>query len=221
MCDEREQLIGYLYNECSAEERRQVEEHLEQCAVCREEIAGLRHVREDLLAWEVPDHGSVWQPFAPIQATPWWRQVPAWAMAAAASAMFIVGAAGSVVTHALVTYATPAETRATVMPVATGFSAADLEEAESRLLSAMRSEIGVQVGLATAHVPPQVEPATDLALFEERMLRQMRSILAANEQQQVAWVTGTNASLTGATKRMDRLERDMEYVLATLQLQGR
>jgi hypothetical protein len=28
MCDERERLIGYLYEECDAEERRQVETHL-------------------------------------------------------------------------------------------------------------------------------------------------------------------------------------------------
>ena len=54
MCDERERLIGYVYDECEAAERRAVESHLEECVDCRQEIAALRSVRQDLLAWAVP-----------------------------------------------------------------------------------------------------------------------------------------------------------------------
>jgi len=96
MCDERERLIGYVYDECEGDDRAEIDRHLETCAVCRDEIAGLRATRQDLLAWEVPDHGSVWRPFAPARETPWYREVPAWAMAAAASVMFLIGVGGSV-----------------------------------------------------------------------------------------------------------------------------
>jgi len=101
MCNERERLIEYVYDECDAEERDRVNRHLETCATCRDEIAGLRATRQDLLAWEVPDHGSVWKPFAPARLRPWWREVPAWAMAAAAGIMFFIGVSGGVTAQVL------------------------------------------------------------------------------------------------------------------------
>ena len=85
MCNERERLIGYLYDECDSSERAAVQQHLETCAECRDEIASLRSVREDVAVWEVPEHGSVWQPFAPAQPPRWWHHMPQWALAAAAS----------------------------------------------------------------------------------------------------------------------------------------
>src|SRR5215471_4733947 len=100
MCDERERLIGYVYDEVDAAERAVIDQHLESCAECRDEIRGLRGVRQDLLAWDVPQHGSVWQPFAPARMRPWWRDVPAWALVAAATIMFVIGAAGGVATRA-------------------------------------------------------------------------------------------------------------------------
>ena len=68
MCDDRERLIGYVYDECDGRERREIEAHLETCHTCRREITGLREVRQDLLAWDVPDTPSVWRPFAPQRA---------------------------------------------------------------------------------------------------------------------------------------------------------
>jgi len=91
MCDERERLIGYLYEECDAEERRQVETHLESCPTCRAEIGGLQSVRTDLLAWNVPEHSPVWRPMPAGVAPPvvWWRQTPGWALAAAATGVLL------------------------------------------------------------------------------------------------------------------------------------
>ena len=94
MCNEREQLIGYLYDEGDAAEREAVRRHLETCAECRAEIASLRSVREDLTAWEVPEHGSVWRPFTAAPTPPWWHHVPQWAMAAAAGIVLATGVAG-------------------------------------------------------------------------------------------------------------------------------
>jgi anti-sigma factor RsiW len=94
MCDQRERLMDYLYEEAAPADRRVVEAHLESCGDCREEIRAFRRVREDLLAWEVPVAESVWTPFAPQPVMPWHRQIPAWAMAAAAGLMILFGSAG-------------------------------------------------------------------------------------------------------------------------------
>ena len=51
MCNERERLIGYVYDECADDERRAIEAHLEECGACRTEIGGFRRVRQDLLAY--------------------------------------------------------------------------------------------------------------------------------------------------------------------------
>lgn len=99
MCDQRERLMDYLYDEAAPSERRLVEAHLETCDDCRDEIRAFRRVREDLLAWDVPDTPSVWTPFVTTTPAPWYRQVPAWAMTAAAGIMFAVGLAGGMLAH--------------------------------------------------------------------------------------------------------------------------
>jgi anti-sigma factor RsiW len=40
MCNERDRLIAYLYDECDARERDAVREHLDACDECRTEGAG-------------------------------------------------------------------------------------------------------------------------------------------------------------------------------------
>ncbi len=99
MCDQRERLMDYLYDEAAPSERRLVEAHLDTCDDCRAEIRAFRRVREDLLAWDVPDTPSVWTPFVTTTPVPWYRQVPAWAMTAAAGIMFAVGLAGGMFAH--------------------------------------------------------------------------------------------------------------------------
>ena len=162
MCDERERLIGYVYGECDAEERRTIDRHLEECHTCRDEISGLREVRHDLLAWEVPEHGSVWEPFAPARVAPWWRVVPAWAMAAAAGVMFVFGAAGSAVMHAVLDPArgaSPARAAAAsaspgLTTINPGVTPADLEALERRVVMTMRGDlegINQRLRLASTH----------------------------------------------------------------------
>ncbi len=116
MCDDRERLIGYIYDECEAAERLQIEDHLAGCLSCRQEIAGLRAAREDLLAWNVPSHASIWRPVAPERVT--WRTVPGWAMAAAAALMVMSGAAGGAVAQVLLSPPEAAPMQATVSPAA-------------------------------------------------------------------------------------------------------
>lgn len=93
MCEQREQLLDYLYDEATPASRRDVERHLETCDECRDEIKAFRNVREDLLAWGVPNPPSVWTAFTAAPVVPWHRQVPAWALAAAAGLMIAIGGA--------------------------------------------------------------------------------------------------------------------------------
>jgi len=94
MCEQREHLLDYLYDEITPTARREMDQHLEACDDCRDDLRAFRRVREDLLAWDVPQPAPVWKPFAPAPVVPWFRQVPAWGLAAAASLMFMIGAAG-------------------------------------------------------------------------------------------------------------------------------
>lgn len=142
MCDQRERLIGYLYEEGDPAERAEVQSHLGECAVCREEIAGFRSVQEDLREWEVPEHESVWRPFAAPQPTPWWQQVPRWAMAAAAGLVLMSGATGGAVAY----FMTPApqhlvqQAPPAILQNTSSVTADDLAAAEARVLDRVRTE---------------------------------------------------------------------------------
>lgn len=119
MCEERERLIGYVYDECDAGERRAIEAHLDGCPTCRHEIRGLRGVRQDLLAWHVPDHEPIWRPLAPPRTeASWisWNTMPTWAMAAAAALLLMVGGAGGAATYALLPSAAPAQSARVAAP---------------------------------------------------------------------------------------------------------
>ena len=97
MCN-KEQLIGYLYDELGAAERTTFEAHLASCAACRTEVAGLRRTREHLTRWAPPDpefefHIVRGAAAPPPPARRWFGFVPQWAMAAAASVLVLAGAA--------------------------------------------------------------------------------------------------------------------------------
>jgi hypothetical protein len=151
MCDEREPLLAYLYGECDPVERGRVESHLESCEACRDELAGLRSVREDLLAWDVPDHGSVWKPFTPARPVWSWRDVSAWTMAAAAAVMLALGATGSVAANALLAKSAASAASAAPAPVL------------------MTAGVSVAPGPAKPGASRAVTPA-DLAALEARVL---------------------------------------------------
>ena len=118
MCNEREKLIGYLYDEVDANQRRAVETHLSTCETCTEELRGFRSVRQDLLAWDVPQHDSVWKPFVTARPQPIWRQMPAWAMAAAAMLVFAIGGAGGFAGRAFAARSEPPAQMASFPPAA-------------------------------------------------------------------------------------------------------
>lgn len=55
MCDNKEFLVGYVYNELGADERRTFDAHLQACADCRDELAGLHATRGHLATWAPPE----------------------------------------------------------------------------------------------------------------------------------------------------------------------
>jgi hypothetical protein len=56
MCNaDKTDLVSYLYDDLDAAARERLERHLRGCIDCSEELAGLRAVRTDLLAWTPPE----------------------------------------------------------------------------------------------------------------------------------------------------------------------
>jgi len=69
----RDDRLDVLYGEADAATRQRVEEHLAACGTCREELAGLKRLRQDLKAWTLPEgrgpafvprRASLWLPMA-------------------------------------------------------------------------------------------------------------------------------------------------------------
>ena len=188
MCNQREKLIGYVYDECEPAERAVVQEHLDTCAECRTEIAALRSVRSDLQSWQVPDteYVSVWRPFAPVAAPSWWQQVPRWAMAAAAGVVMMSGAAGGAAAY-MVLNQQPVQASsqtAAVQPVSP-VTVNDMNAVEQRLRALVKVEVdrlNSQVQLASSRPSVQMS-AEQEAAFHSAFDRQLAELRATTESQ--------------------------------------
>jgi hypothetical protein len=210
MCNQRERLIGFVYGEGEAADLAEVQQHLDGCADCRAEIAGLRQVREDLLAWAVPDHESVWRPFVAAPVVPWWKQVPSWAMALAAGVMLVVGAAGGAAVQAVAPARPVIQTADSVpAPPAVGLTADDLTAAEQRLLARLEREVGA--------MGARVEQASLTRTQSVQLLEGDHSALADEvmrlRQQNRAWLD----ALKTIDERLDKIQRAGEDRNASLE----
>jgi hypothetical protein len=163
MCDERERLIEFIYGETDLAERRRVEDHLTDCHVCRTEVAGLRGVRDDLLAWDVPKHDPIWRPVVPVERVAVWRRAPVWGLAAAAMVLFAAGAAGGMATRMWLPGPAPAPTAVPVVAatapavqqVPAAVTADDLARLEASILERVRGEMdGRLQAVSAAQAPP-------------------------------------------------------------------
>jgi hypothetical protein len=102
-CDDKAQLVAYLYDEVDLLTRQRIDEHLRVCPACAREVAELTGVRHELATWQPPDAalGFAVVPSAERAAPPalvagparWWqsRTLPPWAQAAAAVLVFAAG----------------------------------------------------------------------------------------------------------------------------------
>lgn len=180
MCDERERLIEYIYGEAAAADRQRLEAHLGDCHDCRAEVSGLRRLRDDLLAWDVPRHEPIWRPFAPAQPVPLWRRMPAWGLAAAASVIFAAGAAGGVATRMWLpaggdgpaaTQMAASSPAMAAQPVST-ITAEDLARLEASILERVRGEMETRlesVGAGAVPSPRVVFAGGDIDSLSDRL----------------------------------------------------
>ena len=214
MCTERNQLIDYVYNECDAVERDRMQRHLDTCDECRAEVTSLRAVREDLLAWDVPAHESVWRPFAPAPVTVWWRQVPAWAMAAAAGLVIVSGAAGGAVVQAFMP-AQQTAPQATMAASATPVTAADLSAAEQRWLATLREQVGA-IGARVDGASVRTQPAAFGLDNHDALLGELTRLQGVNRDL-LEVINSINANLATIQDQNDLRSADLKEKFRNLQ----
>src|SRR4029453_7211491 len=98
MCDSKELLVGFLYDEIDPVSKRSFERHLATCADCRDELAELGATREQIALWAPPDADLG---FRIVRGTAepkparfrFFSFSPAWGLAAAAVLLLAIGAA--------------------------------------------------------------------------------------------------------------------------------
>jgi hypothetical protein len=94
-CEDNASLIGFLYEDCEADERARIAAHVAICPLCAGELAALSATRDHLSAWTPPDVQLAFR-MSQAGAAPavrWWsRPMPAWAQLAAAVVIFAGGA---------------------------------------------------------------------------------------------------------------------------------
>lgn len=213
-CDDKDQLVAYLYDELDGILRRRVEEHLRVCPTCAAEVEGLSGVRRELAGWAPPDAAlgfaivQAGQPAAaaePAPASRWWRgTVPAWAQAAAAVLIVAVGLAianvqvrygadGLVVTTGWM--AAPALVPAAstpTAPVLSPASAADWQPALASLEATLRQEI--RDARTASSAAPAASARGDVSL------QRVSDLIAQSERRQTQQLA----------LRMAQLSRDFE-----------
>jgi hypothetical protein len=198
MCDRQELLVGYLYDEVDAQEKREFDAHLAVCAECRTELEGLRSTRGHFALWAPPQPDLGFRLIRgggePAPALPRRRFAPAFAFAAAAAVVLAVAAA---IANIEIRYesdgamtvrtgwdragavATPAQEAPQASMVNASADTVDLE----RRLQALESRLAAQAA----------SPATVVAsrTSDGEILRQVRELITqAESRQRVALAQG-------------------------------
>ena len=190
MCENKELLVGYLYDDVTNEERQAFEAHMASCADCFDEVTALRSTRSHLANWS-PPHAELGFRIVRQTAEPPAKVVPfrsRWAPAfGLAAAAVLVLAAASALANLEVRYdndgfvartgwarsETPAPVAAQQTP-ATPVSAkvrSDFDLVEQRL-RALEQAIAAQ-------------PPTSVArMSDTEMLRQVRALVREAEARQ-------------------------------------
>jgi hypothetical protein len=186
MCTEacRESLIGFVYGELPQQEARAFEAHLAVCEPCREEVSGLRAVRDDLLAWAPPECRELPSSWADaIRVVTPMDRMRAWmpAFGLAAAAMLVLGVSAAIANlevrydaQGLVirTGRSPVESaRVAAAPAATVVTIQDLAELEARL--------------RLTFAEPDTQPALQTVGFSSanpQLTRDMRRLIEETEQ---------------------------------------
>jgi hypothetical protein len=210
VCGDAEALVGFLYDECTPDERARMEQHLQACDACATELAELGGARRQLTAWAPPDAALGFHiasepvaPAAPVRVA-WWRQpMPVWGQAVAAVALFGLGlAAGS--RGMGVAPSTTQNASAVVSPAA-------LAQLESR----MKQEIAAIRAVSPAPAPA---PASSAPRDEEAVMRQVRQMLRDSEDRQQEAFTVRVAQIARDAEIQRRVDQaQMQQTLVQMQ----
>jgi hypothetical protein len=209
MCDSKELLVGFLYDELEAPDRRTFQDHLAVCAECREELASLRSTRGQIAAWTPPEpdfgfrivRGAAAPPPAPRFRFP---LSPAWGFAAAA---VLVLAAAAAIANVELRYGNDGLVVRTGWSRGTGASPAVESDASNATLVGWKAQADVldrrlrALETTAAHAPsPAIQSASGSDVSDTEVLRRVREMLGHSEtRQQRAFAL-----------RIDQLTRDFE-----------
>ena len=196
MCD-KELLVGYLYDEVDAAERRTMESHLLACAECRGELKDLRGTRTRLAAWAPPtpelEFQMVRAPEAAASRARRWSISPAWGLAAAAVLVLSVASAianvevkygpDGLTVRTGVLRASPAQPAPVPGAVSTqAIAAADdprlraeLEAIALRIRDLEAGGNGTRAVLTSAHVPATQPPSADVLRAVRQLIPKARA----------------------------------------------
>lgn len=208
VCDNTEQLVGYLYGELDTAAQRTFSAHLTICGECRSELAALQATRGHIASWAPPEPDlglRIVRGSAPSRRASRALSLPAWGLAAAAA---LVLGASAALANLEVRYGGDG------LVVRTGWGRAPVAASTETVLQ------------PAAPAPPTAAalPAPDTAALEHRLdalellLRQQRS--ADAPQNAASTANGpTNAELMKAVRQMivdaeTRQQRDVALRVA-------
>ena len=214
MCNRGDLLVGYIYDEISDRDRRDVEAHLATCGDCRDEVEGLRSTRGHLALWAPPQpalgfrivSGSAAS--APVQALPRRRFAPAFAFAAAAVIVLAVAAA---IANVEVRYGTDGMTVRTGWAGSAAAPTVTPSQAEAPQAPAMTDVAALEARLteiervfAQAGSRPGVQNASATGMSDAELLQRVRQMLRDAEQRQE---TAVAQQLLQVVRDLDRQRR--------------
>lgn len=223
MCD-KELLLGYLYDEISAADRKAFDAHLSTCAECRDEVTGLRGTRTSLMSWAPPEPDLgfeiVRSPKPAAARAAWWRLSPAWGLAAAAVLTLAVASAAAnlevkVGAEGLVVrtgWGRATEAATDQAPAGLAASASVVEKLEARM-----KELEGQLSSRPAAL---TESATAVSrMSDAEIVRLVRQSISDSEQKQQGLLANQILQVNRDTETARRNDVD-RMLTAYRQLQG-
>ena len=183
-----ETIVAYLYDDITPLERAAFESHLDACAACRDELAGLGEVRTQMAHWAPPtfSHQSpVASPQSAVedgQSRGFWTGMPVWMQTAAA--LLVVGVAAGAANINVHHDATGFTVRTGWMQPASAQAAVDAEPWRAELAK-LESEIQSSraAGQQAVQTVATVAPAR-LSASDDEVVRKMKSLVADSEKKQ-------------------------------------
>ncbi len=215
MCDSKELLVSFLYDELDPSAKRAFDIHLATCAECRAELAELRTTRGQLASWAPPEpdfgfrivRGAAAPPPAPR-----FRITPAWGLAAAA---LLVVAAGAAVANLDVRYGRDG------LVVRTGWQhAADAPVSADRAGSASLTPVDwktqadtfdrrlhdLEQTISARSRTSAVQNASVSDMSDAEVLQRVREMLGQSEARQQHALTARTAAITREVDAQRKLD---------------